>query len=82
MKAELVKVNRKFKTYEEQKRRVDEKNIRRALAEYKSLLQRVNADYSVHTGTPLSSLEDVEKIAEREGLDACLRLLEEQLVMG
>ncbi|GMH62956.1 hypothetical protein TrST_g9899 [Triparma strigata] len=81
IKAELVKVNRKFKTYEEQKRRVDEKDIRKALVEYKSLLQRVNADYSAQTGTPLSSLEDVEKIAEREGLDACLRLLEEQLVM-
>ncbi|GMH94325.1 hypothetical protein TrVE_jg6609 [Triparma verrucosa] len=81
IKAELVKVNRKFKTYEEQKRRVDEKNIRRALAEYKSLLQRVNADYSVHTGTPLSSLEGVENIAKKEGLDTCLRLLREQRVV-
>ncbi|GMI07480.1 hypothetical protein TrVE_jg8427 [Triparma verrucosa] len=81
IKTELVKVNRKFKTYEEQKRRVDEKDIRRALAEYKSLLHRVNADYAAHTGTPLSSLEGVENIAKKERLDSCLRLLKEQRVV-
>ncbi|GMH93493.1 hypothetical protein TrST_g8404 [Triparma strigata] len=81
IKTELVKVNRKFKTYEEQKRRVAEQDTRRALEEYKSLLQPVNADYSAHTGTPLSSLEGVENIAKKERLDSCLRLLKEQRVV-
>ncbi|GMH59660.1 hypothetical protein TL16_g02875 [Triparma laevis f. inornata] len=82
LKVGLVKVKKKFKKYEQQKRMVDEMDVRRVMVEYKILLERVNADYSAHTDDiSLASLETLENIAKKEGLDCCLRLMKEQRVV-